>query len=502
MKSKKFVCLLCIMLAVLMTAVCLPSCSGGGDEVVTTGSATTEGVEGDTASEHEIDRTYLPNASYNAADVTFLLQSGREEQFYLLSDNEADADIYQQAVHTRNCYVEEKYDVVLDFIIAYNRNEFHVECSAASMSGDCPYDIIISDYYYGLETAGYLSNLNTYNVINFENPYWVSGWNEKATVNNIIYSAVGYLNNDINSGAMVIFSNDYMAMDLGVADEIFADVKNGTWTLETMKTYMEKATVDLNDDGFDFKDKYGLGYDLWSGRAFLSSCGIQLADYNDGEVSFKILSQTNADTFDEVKEFLTAGNLSYYGGRTGYDQFDGPESNTQLFLQGRSLFLGRPMHFASQVNEQFEHFTIYPMPKRNTDQQEYITSLIGTCTQAILRGANDPEMSATILEAMNILSYLDTYPIYYDKLLKNRYQNSPETAALIDTIIGCIKIDFAFVHSAAFNNLADRPFDALDPKKATDIGGLGWYSGMGPVEKIANGQLENFLEHYKEEAAS
>ena len=203
-----------------------------------------------------------------------------------------------------------------------------------------------------------------------------------------------------------------------------------------------------------------------------------------------------------MKEFLTAGNLSYYGGRTGYDQFDGPESNTQLFLQGRSLFVGRPMRFASQVNEQFEHFTIYPMPKRNTDQQEYITSLIGTCTQAILRGANDPEMSATILEAMNILSYLDTYPIYYDKLLKNRYQNSSETAALIDTIIGCIEIDFAFVHSAAFNSIADKPFDALDPKKATDIGGLGWYSALGPVEKIANAQLEDFYEYYKEKAAS
>lgn len=491
------------MLALLMTIAVFASCKKDTEDEETTGGANTTVTTSGGGDDVEIDyRALLPEAYYDNCDFNVLAVDGRQSMFEYQGDSLADADILAEAIYTRNTYVEDTYGVTFSFTWPKSRAEYNSAVAAAVASGDCEYDLVLPDYYYGVETTGYLQNLKQFEVLRFENPYWAAGWNDKAELNGIMYSAVGYYNLDLMSSAMAIFCNEYVAKDLKISEDIFNTVKSGNWTLETMKEYMKQYTEDYGNDGvYDFNDTYGLGYNLWSGRAFLAACGLELARFENGTVTFQITSQTNSDIFDAVNEFLTSDNLSYYGGRSGWDAFDGDKGDRKVFEAGRALFEAYTVNYGSTVGQKFEQFSIYPMPKLNEDQKSFITPLLGSCVQGILKGAKNPEMSATILETLNILSYLDVRPVYYDKILKTRFQNSAEKAEIMDVIISSVKVNFEFINTAYFSSIADKPFDALDPKKETELGGKGYFSAMGPVEKAAKIQLENFLLNFTEEAA-
>lgn len=507
MKRKTFLRTLCALLALLMTFAVFASCAK--DEVDgeedTSGEVTTAAPTGgdDTV---EVDyRTLLPNAYYDNADFNILLTDGRQGRYEFVGDDLSEATLLQRALYERNTYVEETYGVVFEFIYPSGGDSaFNSAVAADVASGNCEYDVVMPDYYYGVETKGYLENLNKYDAFNFDNPYWVSGWNDKAEVNGIMYSAVGYMNIDIMTNAMGVFCNEYVALDLGISEQIRESVISGDWTLETMTEYMKQYTVDAGNDGiYNFEDSYGLGYNLWSGRAFLYGCGLEMTSFENGTVSINIMSDKNSKIFDEVKTFLYRDNLSYYGGRSGWDAFDGPEGDTKLFLAGRALFESYCVSYGETIAKTFERFSIYPMPKLDVElQEDYITPNMGTCVQGILKGVKNAEMSATILEALNILSYLDCRPVYYEQVLKTRLQSSEEGAEIMEVIISNISVTFEFVNTASFGMLADRAFDAIDPSGYdASVAGKGYFSAMGSIEKSAKIQLENFLERYTEEAA-
>ena len=488
--------LICLLLALMLSLGALAACKTDekSPETTATDPQDTTPTQNSGGPEEVVInyKDYLPEATFDYADFNVLVLDSHLDKYEV----EEAEDTFSEALLLRNQYLEERYQVVFSFVKAAGGDEFHNKCSSALMAGTSPYDVVLTDYYYGLETAGYFRNLNDFDVFKFENPYWIGMWNENATVNDILYSAAGYSSLDVINLVEVVFCNDYIVKQSNLGD-LGSVVKAGDWTLEKMLEYMEVATVENGDGTRDFRDQYGLSYNLWSGRALLYCAGMRLTEYKDGEISFNVTSEENYNVFSKVESFLLKNNYCYYGGGSG--PVDGPESDINLFLNSRSLFNLNRLEFAPQVADVFKEYSVYPFPKYDNSQKEYMSTVLGHLVMGIMRNAANPEMSATVMEAMNILTYEDVRPIYYEDMMKLRYSSDAETAEMLDLITESVSVEFAFINSSAFASIANYPFDLIDPHNQNVTGG--YYSFMGQFETKLDGYLANFLTFYSDQYA-
>lgn len=490
MKTKLILKVMCLMLAVLMFTFPMFSCSKekNGEETDTETVSTSGGD--DTG---EIDyRTLLPNANFGGAEVSIFGYDLNEEEMHFVGEYAA-ASTYEQSVYNRNRALEDKYNVVLDFHFTNDtdgsngKGAFVTACEAAVMSGSCDYDIIMPQRFYSLEKQGYLANLNDYDVLKLNNPYYAQGINDKLNINGKMYMTVGYANRGIVSNSMVLFSNYYTESDLRIHDDIINAINNKEWTLEKMTQYMKIATEDIEGDGIDVKDNVGLAYKLHSGRAFLASAGLSLMQMNtNGTLENTIVSTKNYDVFDAVKNFLVSNKYSYYGGQLGLNESN--ESSGRVYMNGNALFFADSLTFAPSAAEKYAKFGIYPMPTLNAGD-DYITYVKETNMFAIIITAPDPVKSATIIEAMNILSYLDVMPVYYDRLLKGRYSMDEDISSMLDLIVDSIEVATSWVHTDYFFRIDDAPFDAI-------IGDKGYASHMSDFDRQFNAKAEIFNKVY------
>lgn len=486
MKRKTFIKALCMLLALVTVMLAAFSCKKdkededeGSDSTVDTSGDSTENVDW---------RLCLPTANFNGAEVNIYCLDAREDMFHNVVEDYSEGSIYDKAVFARNTTIEERYDVVIDVYAKSNKkDEFVTMCSAAALSGECDYDIIETERFFSLEKDGYLLNLRDYDVLKFDNPYWVQGYNDKTTINGKTYSAVGYMNRCIISNAEVIFGNYYKLSDLKIRSEILDLIGKNEWTLEKMSQYMAMATEDVDGDGLDFNDSFGLSYNLHAGRSFLLSAGLELLSVDSqGNVTNNATSTRNSDIFDLVKKVLITNQHSYYKNNRLLEAAEAPG---QVFVSGRSLFHAESFDFVSYAADAYSKFDIYPMPLYEAGK-DYVTALKECTSSAIHINAKDPTMSATIIEAMNILSYLDVMPVYYDKMLKGRYSSDPEVASMVELIVDHINIDFAFVQTDYFDSIADKPFDIARENEE------GYMSGMASFDKNFSQYAKNFYRAY------
>ena len=490
MKLKKTALILALLMLFSAMAGVLSACGKeqGNDATTDTTDSTNNGT-----SEDVNYKEYLPTATFDGADVNLFVMEGRRGQFFT---DEGDADnVIVQEIIKRNAYVETTYDVYLDYTqTSGGWQAFHEQCQKDLWAGTAEFDIIVPDYYYTCETSGYFLNLLDYDVIQFDHPYWVQGWNDNVTINNKIFTAVSYYTLDPINKAEVVFVNNYLAQDCGVDVKAIQDsVWAGNWTLEEMKLAMEKAN--FNKDGSDdwtFNDSYGLAYNIWGGRAMLFSAGLVLSQYDpdSGEVNWKYGEQTNVDIFQDMYAFFNNNTLSYYGGGGGMAEL--PDSDRNLFFQGRALFTTNSLEFASAISKNLDSYTVLPMPKYNTNQKDYITTLLGSCVFGIMKTAKDPVMSATILEAMSILTYEDIVPVQYEDVLKIRYQSDAQVGAMIDMITENITMDFAFINSSNFSEVGTKPFDLIVAYDRNFV------SGMEKITDTLGAKMETFLGAYSD----
>lgn len=183
----------------------------------------------------------------------------------------------------------------------------------------------------------------------------------------------------------------------------------------------------------------------------------------------------------------------YGGGAFETDSANGDEA---LFNSGRALFATIGLNQTSEISRELDSFSVLPCPKYNTAQADYVTSLTGSIVFGIMKTAKDPVMSATVLEALSILTYEDVRPVYYDKGLKLRYSADGDTAKMVDLIVSKINVDFAFINSSNFEAIADKPFDMIAAQNRNYV------SGMKKYVDAFEQNLENFYDAYSDKTST
>lgn len=500
MKKNRILTLTALLCLLAMLICTMASCSTKEPEKPTPGTnSKTENGTGGNEKPAEVDYTkFITKETYDDATINCLVQINEIGEFDV--GEEVPTDSVDLAFYNRNRLVEDEHEVQLVFDTADYANNYAEKLNKASMGGNS-YDIV-ETWHWFINGWTYFADLQQYtDVLHFENPYWATGVNDNTLIKGKQYIAFGFGASSIYSSAMAVYYNEHMRLDYSM-DEFEPLVESGDWTIENMLTMMETATS--IGDTYD-NSKYGLGYNLWSGRAFLWGCGLQLSTYTDGELTIKLANETNFNIFTKVKQFLTGNNYSYYGGGGGNDNgggsgegvlFNSDKGDIPTFMQYKTLFESTSLGKAETISQKMPNFGILPMPKLDKNQQDYITPVGGVSPFGIMKSSPDVRRAAVILETFTIYSYTTVRPEYYENALKLRYQTDPKAEKMVDFIVDHLSIDFLFINTASFDGIADRPFDMIEP--FGKLQGEGYYSYMGQWQNQMEGYLEKFYKVYED----
>ena len=463
MKKRILILILTLLMIVPLFFAC--KSGGSGDDTTTT--------EKPTVIPQDTYKSKLVKENFNEAEINILILPDRKSWSFCESEP---TSVFETEVYRRNNWVEDFYNVSLNVIPGSEQTAafFSTACRNSSLEQSSLYDIVSPDYYYGIVEEGYFIDMAARPEIKLENPYWVSGWNSNTTINGKNYAPVGFFTLDPVAKAEALYSNNSMVDALGIPS-IYETVKDGKWTLEKMNEYIALAANPDKDGAWTFDATYGLCANLWSGRALMVSAGYRLSEFDEGSIAFSIVNDRNINVFESIYSLFNTNVGAYYCGGTknsaGY-RADG-ERDTDLFLAGNALFLAHSLAELRVIGTSFtKDYNAYPMPKYDETQENYVSTILGTSIFGVMKNAKSIHMSCVLLEALCVLSYEDVLPVYYDRLLRERYSQNPETAEMIDLIRNSIWVDFLFINSSSFDlsglpSVANAAFDMIAKKDTT-----------------------------------
>ena len=439
----------------LLTLSALASCGGDGGEAKSTGDAVTGTAAVTEPAEPEFIDS-LGEYDFGGEDYNMLIREWKIKDLFV---EESVGEVYNDAVYERNRKVEERFNI--DFTMKTLPEEgatWNKALGASVMANDGAYDVVMPDYWWGCETGGYFLNMLEYdNIMDFDKPWWTSGWNENAEIFDQMYSAVGSLCTDIYSNTIAMFFSKSIVNQLDM-ESPYDLVRNHKWTLEKMKEMSAQSSSDLNGDGVLnlADDKFGAFFDLQSGRALLPSSGWKTSTKQaDGSYAYEFWSEDFVALYNEIYDIIWNMESVSYKGENAYN----------AFKNDRLLFLAQGIGVSANLRDMESDFGIVPYPLRDESQEDYISYNFGTFYLAIPKSASNPEMSAVILEAMNAETYHTVKDAYFEINMKEKFSRDEDTQEMLDMIIDNLRFDFTFVNEAATDHIVMYFFDQISNKK-------------------------------------
>lgn len=479
---KKLITMLLLGAMLLSTFASCGERTANADETTDSASdvpAAEEVVE----TEAETEMTHgLPDKDYGGADYVGLIRTSKLTHF---TAEEMTGEALNDAVYERNNTVSEEFGVNIGFVdVEDNSGTFNNTVSQSIMAQDAAYDVIAPDYWWATEVNGWFLNLMEMEHLDLTKPWWCIGWNDAATINNMLPGAVGFYTLDMIQNMNMIFFNKNLYDKLGYDTQfhltgLYDTVRSGDWTYDLFTAMAQGAATDLNGDGkMTQGDQFGTLSDLQSGRALLWSSGLELCYRDDtGALVATLTTEKNYDIFSTVLAFYQDTNTNLYNG-----------ASNAIFIADQALFLMSAIGNAVGLRDMESDFGVLPYPKYNPEDESYRNRNFGSSYFAIPITAKDMEMSAVVLEAQNFYSYRDVRPTYYETILKDKVARDKETAEMLDLVIDTCYIDPFFVYGTNLSYVADKPFNLIVSKSDT------YASEMQRLEKPVSKQLDKLIE--------
>ena len=394
----------------------------------------------------------LPERNFNGETLTFLV---REELGYEF-DADQTGDVVDDAVFNRNQKLNDRFNVNLEYIktpgLWASKSDYQGLITSAVMAGDDTYDIITgqSNIVLPLAVQGIYHDLASAEYIDFDKPYWKSGYHENAMINGHLYSLMGDYARSTLTASNVIFFNSKLFEDYNL-ETPYALVKSGKWTLDKFLELASGFRYDLNGDGaIGEDDLIGIITNTNGINPLQYSTGCSITKrQDDGTQVFDFPSEKAVDVFDKVFDFCNSESARVEGSM----QIDEIAEN---FMNQRSAFTSGMLSIVEQLRDMKTDFGIVPYPKYNEDQENYITSVLRTVTVAsIPTTVTDPGKCTFILEAMAADGYNNIIPAYYEVALKGKYTRDEDTAEMLDIISTTTFFSFADVFYAELGGNSD-----------------------------------------------
>ncbi len=450
---KKF---LMMLLVLAMLATVLAGCAEQGEDP----EDTTEATDTQADTEQLVDewgRDFIADnlpreLDFGKEEVKILIRSGGQYDREWFKENIEDS--LDQAIYERNAYVEEELNVILTFVPlacdlsgandtqAYNAkilNDYNGQLGS--------YDIVNNFAYYGITqqlTAIYANMMDTevFPHFEFDKPWWNQKYLDTVAIGGKTQFAVGSVCLSLLDRTFVMYYNETLGESYGLSG-LYDTVLAGNWTYAELYELCNTYYTDVDNLGgeneADFyvmaAKRYAESWDPYL-YAFdqrlvqTKSDGTHLL-YTEGFESLDAAAKKVKALFDTKGAYIHADSYKVI------EMF----ANDQLLFAQQAIW-HYPSHSAV-YRDMTSEFGIVPIPKLDETQEEYLSG-VGDCYN-ILSIPNyndlDGEMLSAVLELMNIESYRDVYPYYYEKIMKLQYVNNSVSSQIFDMIVANISFD-------------------------------------------------------------
>ena len=492
---------LSLVLALLLSASSLPSCSQAGpkdpaeetnlspETVSADAPVTGDSTDFSSMSFTEklsYDRSLipdnLPERDEGGADyrIGFLDFGGPGMYTQDWIAEELTGDVLNDAVFNRNAAVEERFNIKISMVSHLN-DSYATSFSSTVIAGDDAFDMAsMHPGHYGAFTmAGYLAKLSDMDYLDFTKPWWMGNSIESLSYQGILYDAFGAATSvSLLADSPVIFFNKDLAASLQI-ENLYDAVRENRWTFEYFLRLINEVSADTDGNGeIGDADRHGLHYPIPNQlyRYVWSLGGTYISKDDEGT---PVVSM-NTEWMERV--FNAARTLAEADGNYATNDY-----STKIFLDGNTLFENNNMGMVSSLRDVEFYYGILPNFKLDETQPYYLTNG-GGGPQCIPVTCADPDRAALIMEALNAEGYKQVIPAYYETAVKHKMTSDEDSAEMLDLIFSHVVYDGCrmFCEPATFQ------LSTYVPQ------GAGFASFVQKSEKTLNKTLESNLKKFLE----
>ena len=478
------------LMALLICASVFQSCGGetGGTDKETKGETTTQVSETtdylDTLGEKDFKgATYKIVAEQSDSYIPILnMECG-----------EITGEVINDAQYNRDRYVENRYNVVIEYPETASGDQSAVYVSSL-MAGDPIGDIYVDALQEknGRMTTvfnnGLLTNLLDVPYLQLDKEWWSRLMYDNLAINGKMFYTSGDLAPFTYIGPGCVYMNLTVAGNYGIDEnDLYKKIYDGKWTMDVLYSLTKDADNDLNNDGkLDaLNDFFGVVNEsnALTSTMLLATTGVKLSEYNNktGRLEVNLGTQEVIDKIDALAKMFQ--NIDNAGDNTNF--FD------KNFKLDQSIFA---IHYVESALRRFRDmksdYVIYPMPKYSEDQESYV-SFINPWVKAFIAipiVQDDIEKTGFITEVLEYKSVQDVRPAIYDVTLKGKAINNEDSIAMLDLIFSTTYIDYNAVH---------RFGGVLDAVNQSIFQGAPYASAYEACKNKTEADLDEFMQRFE-----
>jgi ABC-type glycerol-3-phosphate transport system substrate-binding protein len=483
---KKAIALFLALILLLPAAI---SCAESGGESTTDNGAGSVAPGATTVEEtddlYDADgylKDRIPESiNYGGEVVNVLYWNNAKNVEYTAED---DGDSVNSSIYYRNLAVEDRIGVTFNWIGEKGdysqRKEFNTMI-ASDLSGDCLYDIIsaYSTTIAMAATNGYARDLMEYSgILSLDMPWWGSDLTDMATINGKLYFATGDISTNYLLRMYGTFFNKSTVSDNKLEDP-YALVDSGEWTVDKFISIASTITGEPTGETV----KYGFVHDAITVEALFYGSDLCFVDKDSNDMP-KLSDSWNGDHALTLAEKLS--NYCKTASVLGDSKLD-----ESTFTSGNALFIIYPLDFAmNYLHGSDVDFGIVPIPKYNSAQKDYSTTLNYKYSLYMISAGSDiPEVAAYALEALASSSYRTVTPNLYEVAMKIRYTTDETSQRMIDHIRNGV----SFEVGRTFTHVFDYETYRAIRKALSGTAEEGWSSTAAGLETAFERQLSSLI---------
>ena len=436
---KRKICLLLAVLMILSVTAIFASCDkSNGDPSATTVTTSPQGDGGDPNAKLYED---LPTGSYEGYNFTFL----NNESNYAITTivPEDTTDTVNAAIFARNSFVKEKLGIEMTEI-RQGYNEVKSTMQSLTSSGDFEYDAVYNEVHLQtpLAQAGtYLQIADYEEYLNLSKPWWFTDATDSIAIDGNSYELFGDLQLMYYDSIWGITFNQQDLID-NKQTFPYDLVRSGDWTLAELEKIL-KAT---------YQKPGSEHYGMVSHKDFISAM-ISASD-------FVVVSQDEDDVlkvFEDEDRFVEVYTeiMSIFFASNGPEKMNAikpdyksqahlsgsfstmTEGFQQQFTLGKSTFMAGTIGDIRQVRGSEFSYGIIPLPKFDTDQEQYVSWIYqGAASLGIPATNPNVEQTCVILENLAAYSFKLVKSEYYDVVVQGRTVRDNDSIEMLDIIFG------------------------------------------------------------------
>lgn len=464
MKITRVTAALLAGIALAGTAVSCTKKDGGKE----TESAVTESVTvvGDQTPKAVYDKLISEAEKFNGRTFTILFGGNLANDDYIF-DEDSDERV-ESAQYRRRAKLEEDLGIKVNPIEktfwpqCFGNGPFHDEVAAVVLGGGMDYDLIYGGIYEcaSLTTSGHLSSLSRTPHVDLSGSWYDQDAIKSLAINGDVFFINGDFSITDDDYTHCILFNKKIADDNGITTAaIYDHVRNRTWTVDRLGTYVKDMYKDLNGNSVpDYGDQFGLLTWNDSCPAMVAACGTRIATLNkDGEAELTMKNEKVLSMLSKYFSYAYDSSVAInYQTLSGLG-FDNETARDNIFTNDLAFFAQSMICYVRQYRGMLSEFGILPYPTYDESQKDFYTYATLSVMNAVCipLDVRSRELTGAFLEAASILGQIIVVPEYYEETLERKVARDDESKEMLDIIFSSKVYDVGMFYNigSMYSNL-------------------------------------------------